>query len=583
MKFSAIPLRYLIAASLLLLTLALLLATTSQTEAAPLLPPLPEGAEGLPPGATVETLLSGMDKPIAMAFDPDGRLFYTEKASGNVRLYADGVLQPNPVIRFQVNSQGERGLIGIAIDPNFRANRYIYAFYTCDQAGGCFDTENKVVRFTEQGGIGSNPQLIFRSDQPATWHVGGNIHFGPDGKLYITLGESGNQYWPQDLRFTQGKIHRINPDGTIPADNPFVNSPGALPSIYAYGMRNTFDFTFDSLIPGRMFASENGPSCDDELNRIEPGHNYGWRVNYECEPDPDDNPDPRYNTIPPMWYLHFREGCCQSPTGITVYTGSQIPSWRDHLFMAFYGGVGGGNGALRRFYLNADRTQVTAVNIVARGVVTANLDIETGPDGALWYIEGGGYRPGSLKRIVGPGCAGSFTDVPSGSTFEPFVSCLVGRGIISGYADCTFRPGNNITRGQLAKVVANAAGWTEPVAGQTFTDVPTTDPFYAFIERMAQRGVISGYTDGTFRPGNSATRGQISKIVATAAGFSEERTSQTFTDVPPGSTFHPYVERMAARGIIGGYADNTFRPDNVATRGQVSKIVANTFFSECAP
>jgi hypothetical protein len=152
---------------------------------------------------------------------------------------------------------------------------------------------------------------------------------------------------------------------------------------------------------------------------------------------------------------------------------------------------------------------------------------------------------------------------------------------LSGYSDGTFRPNNDVTRGQISKIVANAAGFSEPVEGQTFTDVPPGHTFYEFVERMAARGIISGYADGTFRPGNPATRGQISKIVANAAGFNEPVGGQTFTDVPPTHTFYEYIERIASRGIISGYSDGTFRPQNNATRGQVSKIVANTFYPNC--
>src|SRR5699024_1138185 len=146
--------------------------------------------------------------------------------------------------------------------------------------------------------------------------------------------------------------------------------------------------TFDPLVPGRIFASENGPACEDEMNRIEPGYNYGWRANYPCDAA---NPDPQYNTIPPLWTTGAT--CCLAPTGITFYTGNQIPQWHNDLFMAVYQG-----GALYHFSLNADRTALTAVNII-QGVY-ASMDMETGPDGALWYIEGGGTGDGTLKRIT---------------------------------------------------------------------------------------------------------------------------------------------------------------------------------------
>jgi hypothetical protein len=192
-------------------------------------------------------------------------------------------------------------------------------------------------------------------------------------------------------------------------------------------------------------------------------------------------------------------------------------------------------------------------------------------------------------------CTLQFSDVPPGSTFYDYVRCLACRGIVSGYSDSTFRPGNNVTRGQLAKVVAGAANFHEPVSGQTFSDVPPDHTFYEFIERLAARGIIGGYSDGTFRPENNATRGQISKIVAKARGWEDSMTSQTFEDVPSGSTFYLWVENLGVRGVMNGYACGGpgepcgpeskpyFRPANNATRGQVSKIVGNTFFPGCNP
>jgi hypothetical protein len=179
-------------------------------------------------------------------------------------------------------------------------------------------------------------------------------------------------------------------------------------------------------------------------------------------------------------------------------------------------------------------------------------------------------------------CDVQFVDVPEGSTFYSFVKCLACAGILGGYSDNTFRPNNQVTRGQLAKIVSNAAGYNEPVSGQTFTDVSPTHTFYPFIERMAARGVLGGYSDGTFRPDNNASRGQIAKIVSNAAGFNEPMSGQTFTDVAPGSTFYEFVERLSVRGIIGGYSDGTFRPGNNATRGQTSKIVSSAFFPDCS-
>ncbi len=394
----------------LLSLLALLVGTAWGAHAARSTAQIPEGTETLPPGVSSETVLSAIHKPVAMAFDPQGRLFYTEKDTGYVRLFANGALQPAPVITFQVNSSGERGLLGIAVDPHFTDNHYLYSFYTCQIGADCPALENRVVRFVENNGAGRDPTIIFRAPTtaPAGNHNGGNIHFGPDGKLYITIGDNATAANSSNVADPHGKLHRINSDGSVPADNPTFTAPGALPSLYAIGLRNSFDFTFDPVVPGRIFASENGPGCDDEMNRIEAGYNYGWRDPYPCDDTAPGGPDPQSNTIPPLWTSGPQ--CCPAPTGITVYTGNQIPQWHNDLFMASYQGRG-----LYHFTLNADRTALTAANTIPG--LFATLDIETGPDGALWYIEGGGNGDGTLKRLVGP--AGTSSPTPSPAPTAP--------------------------------------------------------------------------------------------------------------------------------------------------------------------
>jgi N-acetylneuraminic acid mutarotase len=198
-------------------------------------------------------------------------------------------------------------------------------------------------------------------------------------------------------------------------------------------------------------------------------------------------------------------------------------------------------------------------------------------------------------------CPMPFTDVDEFNPFYIYIRCLYCRGIIGGYADGTFRPYNPTTRGQMAKIVSNAAGFSDPIPSnrQTFSDVPPGHTFWVYIERLAWRGIVGGYADGTFRPDNWVTRGQMTKFASNAAGFDEEVPpgTQTYTDVPPTHTFWVYIERLSGRGIISGYECGRppagpcdpqrrpwYRPELDITRGQTSKIVANTFFPiNCAP
>ncbi|HET9495618.1 MAG TPA: PQQ-dependent sugar dehydrogenase [Chloroflexia bacterium] len=599
--------------------------------------------ESLPPGVVVAQVLTGMERPTAMVFDHAGRLFYTEKGLGpgennaRVRLFENGVLRPQAVMSFTVSTTYERGLLGITLDPDFSNNHLVYVYYTSTEQGSCDpDTvENRVVRFVESNGIGSNPETIFTSCQSSIIHVGGNIHFGPDGMLYITIGESDNPANSQDPGATQGKIHRVNSDGSTPADNPVITSTGQISSVFALGLRNSFDFDFDPLTPlnpwPRIFATENGPYCDDELNRIEAGYNYGWRPDYRC--DDATGPDPAFNTIPPMWFLPQAD-CCEAPTGAHVYTGTAIPGWTNELFMCTFN-----NGVLRHVYLDPSRTEAVTVATVAG--VTCNMDIETAPDGALYVLEGGGYTNGTLHKIHVPGaatptatqpagtatstpvpprCPGErFTDVCPGDYFYQPVVHLSDLSIVSGYSTSPpcenaghipcFKPYNGTTRGQISKVVSLAAGFSEPVTGQAFEDVPPGSTFYEYVQRMASRAIVEGYLCGTvpeepcvppanrpyFRPNAGTTRGQLTRIVSNSAGFSDTIPpgQYTFADVPPGHAFWVYVERLLLNrpGVMSGYPCGTvphepcdsenrpyFRPNNPLTRGQTAKIVDATFF-----
>jgi hypothetical protein len=168
-----------------------------------------------------------------------------------------------------------------------------------------------------------------------------------------------------------------------------------------------------------------------------------------------------------------------------------------------------------------------------------------------------------------------FSDVQVTDYFYTGVMYLASHGAISGYADGTFRPYNNTTRGQLAKIVVLAVGWSiDTTGGPHFSDVPAANPFYGYIETAYNHGVISGYSDGTFRWGSNVTRGQLSKIMVQAMQWALDTSGGPhFSDVPATHTFYAWIETAYNRGIIAGYADGTFRPGNNATRGQIAKVV----------
>ncbi|HEX7771865.1 MAG TPA: PQQ-dependent sugar dehydrogenase, partial [Pyrinomonadaceae bacterium] len=228
----------------------------------------------LPAGFT-ETSVSGLSNPTAMEIAPDGRIFVCQQG-GSLRVIKDGALLSTPFLTLSVDASGERGLLGIAFDPNFASNNFIYVYYTVSTS----PRHNRVSRFTANGDVavsGSETVLLDLDNlTSATNHNGGAIHFGPDGKLYIAVGENATASNAQTLNNRLGKILRINSDGTPPADNPFFNqATGNNRSIWALGLRNPFTFAFQPGT-GRMFINDVGEASWEEINDGIAGSNYGW-------------------------------------------------------------------------------------------------------------------------------------------------------------------------------------------------------------------------------------------------------------------------------------------------------------------
>ncbi|HEX8220401.1 MAG TPA: S-layer homology domain-containing protein [Chloroflexia bacterium] len=311
-------------------------------------------------------------------------------------------------------------------------------------------------------------------------------------------------------------------------------------------------------------------------------------------------------------------------TAVATYTDSSaaIAYKGRAIGMTAYLGNGGngttrGTGDYSKVMVNALRWLKPNVCPTYTATSTSTRTATSVPSGTSTSV-GGTATPNATATA----CAIKFADIPptgEGSTFYGFVRCLACRGIISGYPcgaagepcndddDPYYRPGANVTRGQLSKIIANSAGLNDdiPEGQQQFADVEPGDPFYPFVERLAQTGAIAGYPCGGpgvtepcddegrpyFRPNNPATRGQISKIVSIAAEFDEEipEDQQQFTDVDQDSPFWVYIERLAGRGVISGYGDASkcptgtpcFRYNDQTTRGQMAKIAANAFFPDC--
>lgn len=228
-------------------------------------------AATVPPGFSETLVPSGLSNPTAMTFASDGRLFVCLQG-GQVRVIENGTLLAVPFVTLTVDSSGERGLLGLAFDPNFSTNHYVYIYYTATT----LFTHNRVSRFVANGIIavaGSETAILDLDPLGATNHNGGALHFGIDGKLYIGVGENAASANAQSLNNLRGKILRINADGTIPADNPFITqTTGVNWAIWALGLRNPFTFAFEPL-SGRLLINDVGQNVYEEVDEGFAGFN----------------------------------------------------------------------------------------------------------------------------------------------------------------------------------------------------------------------------------------------------------------------------------------------------------------------
>ena len=214
----------------------------------------------------VTVFAENLEVPWGMVFLPDGRMLVTERP-GRVRMVSkNGVVETNPTATVNIKETGEGGLHGIALDPEFNSNNYVYLYYTFDSSGN--ESLNRVARYELKNDTLINPKTIVNNIPGAVFHDGGRIAFGPDGHLYITTGDAQQPSLAQNKNSLAGKILRVDNNGKAAPSNPFNNL------VYSYGHRNPQGITWDS--NGQLFETEHGNSAHDELNKIEAGKNYGW-------------------------------------------------------------------------------------------------------------------------------------------------------------------------------------------------------------------------------------------------------------------------------------------------------------------
>ncbi len=323
-----------------------------------------EDNERQSPAITMEVVASGLSVPWSIIFTDTDRMLVSER-SGAIRIIEKGVLIEKPLYLFDgVSSQSEEGLMGLAVDPAYSENTFIYACYAYEQQGAL---ATRVVRLEDKGMSAENEQVIIDKIPAAQYHAGCRLAFGPDGLLYITTGDATDKTLAQDTQSLAGKILRIHSDGTIPQDNPFPQSP-----IYSLGHRNPQGIAWD-MTSGILLSTEHGPSVfdgpagGDEINRIIPGGNYGWPI--------VSHDKAKEGLISPV--IQFTPAL--APASALVYSGDVFPAWQGDLFF----GALKGEGVYRVVFTTDSFDTVEFVEKLPIEIGRVR-DVVQGPDGAVY-------------------------------------------------------------------------------------------------------------------------------------------------------------------------------------------------------
>jgi len=333
--------------------------------------PAPKAA----PEFKVEEVASGLRAPWAICFLPDGRLFFTER-EGRVRVIDHGKLLDEPALVVpDLKSATKMGLLGMALAPDFPTSRRVFL---AENYGDESTNLLRVVRYEESAGKLIHPTRLIEAIPAFLNHTGGRLAFGPDGKLYITTGDADKPPLAQDLRSLAGKILRLNPDGSVPSDNPFIGRDDARPEIWTFGHRNPQGLAFQP-ITHTLFAPEHGPDGGDEINIIRPGSNYGWPV--------VSHDRAREGMVGPL--LQYTPSI--APAAAIFYTGDLFPLLKNDLLVACLRGEG-----IVRVQLDGERV-VTAERLLFRRRGRLR-EIATAPDGSIWITTSEFDPPEGRKR-----------------------------------------------------------------------------------------------------------------------------------------------------------------------------------------
>ncbi|HEY7280192.1 MAG TPA: PQQ-dependent sugar dehydrogenase [Actinomycetota bacterium] len=328
-------------------------------------------------------VVTGADQPVTFTFTPSGNIFYGEKATGQIRIFnpsshADHLFTTVP----RVVSDGEQGLLGLALDPHYPQQPFVFAYATRNVSGG---EKDQILRMRNVNGHAQNMHVIFSSQTVSGhYHDGGHILFGPDGFLYALQGEAHHAANAQDLSISAGKILRMTTTG-----GPAPGNPGfADKLIWSYGHRNSFGMAFDPKT-NRLWETENGPECNDEINLAVKGGNFGWGANENCggtAPADTNNSGPTPRHLPKTFYPSTI-----APTGIVFCQRCGLGPGTNGRFL--FGDCN--TGHIHRVTLTANR-----LNIASQSLVLANGDcvysMQRGPGGGIYFSDSGG----NISKLV---------------------------------------------------------------------------------------------------------------------------------------------------------------------------------------
>jgi aldose sugar dehydrogenase len=339
------------------------------TLAALVLPGAPAYAAGIGQKAVV----TGLPYPAAFTFAPDGRIFFGERLKGSIHIWNPATKNVSDFYTItHVLTDGERGLLGVALHPNYPASPYVYAYATRDIGG---TIKNQILRIKNVNAHGAQATVIYSSNAAAdSYHDGGRILFGPDGMLYAIVGDAHDSGNAQDTSISAGKILRMEPNGTVPAGNQY---PGRE---FAIGIRNSFGFTFDFANTGLLWETENGPECNDEVNLIESGKDYGWGPAETCSTPPPAPNNTNQNGANPVLPIRWW-GTTIAPTGAVFCDGCGLTGFEGDLFFGAYN-----TGDIRDNVLTSDRMDI-ASQTVALTHSEGILSMERGLDGTIYFSD----------------------------------------------------------------------------------------------------------------------------------------------------------------------------------------------------